>query len=71
MSGRTVLEAGYTGTVAQSGPAKVRTVRRGVPHNDLGITAYTDGNHKLFLRILDLYVLSGSIVADGNPGAAA
>ena len=33
----------------------VRKVQRGMPSNDLVLTAYSDGNDKIFPRILDLY----------------
>ena len=46
----------------QVGP--VRKVQRGMPSNDLVLTAYSDGNDKLFPRILDLYVKPQSVVAD-------
>ena len=46
----------------QVGP--VRKVLRGMPSNDLVLTAYSDGNDKLFPRILDLYVKPQSVVAD-------
>ena len=42
----------------------VRKVQRGIPSNDLVLTAYSDGNDKLFPRILDLYVQPQSVVAD-------
>ena len=42
----------------------VRKVQRGLPSNDLVLTAYSDGNDKIFPRILDLYVKPQSVVAD-------
>ena len=41
-----------------------RTVRNGLPTNDLVFSAYTDGNERVFPRVLDLYVRPGSVVAD-------
>ncbi len=45
-----------------------RVVRHGSPSNDLVLTAYADGNDKVFPRILGLYVASGSVVADVTYG---
>ena len=44
--------------------ANKRTVRNGMPTNDLVFSAYADGNERVFPRILDLYVRPGSAVAD-------
>lgn len=45
-----------------------RTVRNGVPSNDLVLSATTGSNEDLFPRVLDLYVAPGSIVADVTYG---
>ena len=45
-----------------------RKVSKGVPTNDLVFSAYTDGNDRVFPRILDLYVKPGSVVADVTYG---
>ena len=42
----------------------IRKVQRGMPSNDLVLTAYSDGNDKIFPRILELYVKPQSVVAD-------
>lgn len=47
---------------------KSRTVRNGVPTNDLVLSAHVDGNENVFPKILDLYVAPGSIVADVTYG---
>ena len=44
--------------------AAKRTVRNGLPTNDLVFSAYADGNERVFPRVLDLYVRPGSVVAD-------
>ena len=43
-------------------------VRNGAQSNDLVLSAYADGNDAVFPRILDLYVSSGSVVADVTYG---
>lgn len=48
-----------------------RTVRNGSPRNDLITSAYVDGNGAVFPRVLDLYVLPGSRVADVTYGQGA
>ncbi|MCY3579100.1 MAG: hypothetical protein F4Y75_00285 [Acidimicrobiia bacterium] len=45
-----------------------RRVRHGVPTNDLVFSAYTEGNEKVFPRIMDLYVPANSVVADVTYG---
>lgn len=45
-----------------------RRVNRGIPTNNLVFSAYTDGNDRVFPRILDLYVRPGSVVADVTYG---
>lgn len=51
-------------------PAKKnrRKVVNGAPTNDLVLSAYVDGNEKVFPKILDLYVSKGSVVADVTYG---
>ena len=46
----------------------MRTVRNGHATNDLILSAYADGNDKVFPRILSLYVPPGSTVADVTYG---
>lgn len=46
----------------------MREVRNGHATNDLVLSAHTDGNEKVFPRILSLYVRPGSIVADVTYG---
>ena len=46
----------------------MRRVARGIPTNDLVLTAYVDGNERVFPKILDLYVKPGSVVADVTYG---
>ena len=41
-----------------------RVVRRGAPRSDLVLSAFADGNDRAFPRILSLYVVPGSTVAD-------
>ena len=41
-----------------------RRVRNGAATNDLILSAYTDGNDRIFPRVLGLYVSPGSVVAD-------
>lgn len=43
---------------------KKRRVRNGAATNDLVVSAYAEGNDKVFPRILDLYVSPGSTIAD-------
>ena len=50
-----------------SGPEK-RIVKNGEPTNSLVFSASTDGNDRMFLRILSLYVKRDSIVADVTYG---
>ena len=45
-----------------------RTVRSGRSTNDLVFSAFTDGNDRVFPRILGLYVKPGSVVADVTYG---
>ncbi len=45
-----------------------RRVTNGQPTNDLVLSAASDGNDRMFPRILDLYVARGSIVADVTYG---
>ena len=45
-----------------------RRVRNGEATNDLVLSASTDGNDRVFPRILDLYVNPGSVVADVTYG---
>ena len=46
----------------------IRKVRKGTPTNNLVLSAYTDSNANVFERVLDLYVQSGSKVADVTYG---
>lgn len=48
--------------------ARKRMVHNGEATNDLIVSAYADGNAKVFLRILKLYVAPGSTVADVTYG---
>ena len=48
-------------------PAR-RTVKNGAPTNDLILTAHTEGNDRVFPKILRLYVKPGGIVADVTYG---
>ena len=60
-----------TGLVARGaggGYAARRTVKNGDPTNDLTLTAYAEGNDRVFPRILRLYVKPGSTVADVTYG---
>ncbi|MYH89249.1 MAG: site-specific DNA-methyltransferase, partial [Gammaproteobacteria bacterium] len=43
---------------------KQRQVQNGVATNDLVVSAYIEGNDRIFPRILDLYVSHGSTIAD-------
>ncbi len=52
---------------ASPGSAR-RKVSKGIPTNNLVFSAYTDGNDRVFPRILDLYVKPGSVVADVTYG---
>ena len=45
-----------------------RRVKNGLPTNDLVLSAYVEGNDKIFPRILDLYVPPKAIVADVTYG---
>ena len=54
--------------IEPSAGAERRVVRNGLPSNDLIHTAYSDGNDRIFPRILDLYLTPGSIVADVTYG---
>ena len=45
-----------------------RVVRNGVPRNDLVLSAYQASNEDVFPKVLDLYVPSGSVVADVTYG---
>ena len=45
-----------------------RVVKNGKPTNDLILSAYNEGNGKVFPRILELYVAPGSIIADVTYG---
>ena len=45
-----------------------RVVRNGVPRNDLVLSAYQAPNEDVFPKILDLYVPTGSVVADVTYG---
>ena len=45
-----------------------RVVRNGVATNELVLSAYEEGNERVFPRILALYVKPGSIVADVTHG---
>ena len=47
---------------------KKRRVRNGVATNDLIVSAYAESNDCVFPRILDLYVASGSVIADVTYG---
>ena len=53
---------------AEAAAAPKRRVRNGEASNDLILSAYADGNDRVFPRILDLYVSKGSIVADVTYG---
>ena len=55
-------------TVKAAVASAKRRVRNGEATNDLVRSAYADGNDRLFARILDLYVASGSTVADVTYG---
>ena len=56
-------------TVQPRKPAeKRRRVRNGSATNDLVVSAYTEGNDQVFPRILDLYMASGSTIADVTHG---
>ena len=46
----------------------MRTVVNGTPTNDLLVSAHVDGNGGVFPKVLDLYVLPGSRVADVTHG---
>ena len=46
----------------------MRRVHNGAPTNDLVLSAYADGNERTFPRVLDLYVIPGSVVADVTYG---
>ncbi len=48
--------------------SRKRRVRRGEATNDLVVSASAEGNEQVFPRILDLYVGSGSVVADVTYG---
>ena len=48
-----------------------RVVRNGEATNDLVLSAYANPNAEVFPRILDLYVRSGSVVADVTYGKGA
>ena len=52
----------------RSAHPKTRTVRNGQPTNDLVLSSYSEGNDKVFPRILDLYVDPGSTIADVTYG---
>lgn len=43
---------------------KKRRVRNGAATNDLVVSAYSEGNDRIFPRILDLYVSPGGTIAD-------
>ncbi len=45
-----------------------RRVRNGDATNNLILSAYADGNDRIFPRVLDLYVAPGSVVADVTYG---
>ncbi len=45
-----------------------RVAKKGKPTNDLVYSAFSDGNDRVFPRILDLYVKQGSVVADVTYG---
>ena len=49
-------------------PRQRRVVRNGTATNDLVLSAYVGGNEALLPRILDLYVVPGSTVADVTYG---
>ncbi len=49
-------------------PTVKRVVRNGSATNDLTFSAYTDGNDRVFPRVLRLYVPKGSVVADVTYG---
>ena len=49
-------------------PRARRVVRNGSPRNDLTLSAYAAANEDVFPKILDLYVASGSTVADVTYG---
>ena len=53
---------------AASGYGSRRKVRNGAPTNDLIRSAFSEGNDRVFPRILGLYVKPGSIVADVTYG---
>ncbi len=60
-----------TGLVARgagAGYGPRRKVRNGEPTNDLIHSAFSEGNDRVFPRILGLYVKAGSIVADVTYG---
>lgn len=48
--------------------AQKRTVQNGEATNDLVLSAYADGNDRVFARVLKLYVAPGSTVADVTYG---
>ena len=54
--------------LAETAQSAKRRVRNGEPTNDLILSAYADGNDRLFPRILDLYITPGSLVADVTYG---
>ena len=45
-----------------------RVVRNGNPSNNLILSAFADGNDRVFPRVLNLYVKPGSVVADVTYG---
>ena len=47
---------------------KRRRVQNGAATNDLVVSAYAEGNERIFPRILDLYVSRGSTIADVTHG---
>ena len=54
--------------MSHRGDARGRVVHNGSPTNDLVLSAYSDGNDRIFPRILDLYVSPDSVVADVTYG---
>lgn len=58
----------YVSTQTISERQEKRVVRNGHPTNELVLSAYLDGNDCVFPKILQLYVRTGSIIADVTYG---
>lgn len=62
------MREGITSLFPDLNPSGRRRVKNGEATNDLVFSASTEGNDRVFPRILDLYVSSGSVVADVTYG---